>query len=51
MIFDKMKHEEETFDDKNEVAVEKEMKLKDNVVEKVKNEKDEDVFDIKATDH
>ena len=50
MIFDKMKHEDETFDDKNEVAVEKEMKLKDNVVEKVKNEKDEDVFDIKATD-
>ena len=50
MIFDKMKHDDETFDNKNEVAVEKEMKLKDNVVEKVKNEKDEDVFDIKATD-
>ena len=50
MIFNKMKYDDETFNNKNEVAIEKEMKLKDNVVEKVKNEKDVDVFDIKAID-
>ena len=40
MIFDKMKHEDETFDDKNEMSVKKEITAKAMKV-KIKNEENE----------